>query len=860
MLPRFGVHRRRPRPTQRPGCGAVVPTHRNLELERVTRGIRARLFAQPLDPVQVGRYRIERRIGRGGFGEVFEATDTALKRRIALKVLAQTTRDDWRTEARALASLRHEHVVEIYEAGQASVLGTRRDYLAMELLDGASLAAWLSADRSGDEVAEVFRQTAQALHHAHISGVVHGDFKPSNVIVTPDGQAKIVDFGLARLAVETTAARRGGTARYMAPELVDGPLTPWSDQYAWCVALRDAWPQARWPRWVSRVVVRGTHPDPTRRWPDMHAVAEALNRKHSARRYVLVGALGLGALIYGAQADSVVSDPCLEHAQRWASATASLGTEGARKAFVAVAGAAGAGVWSRVVAYSRLRGEAWTATRLHVCRTEGDVPTPRQHCLDAQLARFGRAVAALADPDAEGTLSALAALQRVAGVDECGVNAPGLARFQSEAAADLYARADAIAQAADHDEPGALQKASELAAEAERKGVLGAAASAKATECSLHATADGFAAKEQACEAAFFLATQAGADRLATRTAMTLVTLMDLTQRFDRAQRWLGEAKARAIALDDVSVSAYVRRREAQLMSAMGDVAAARDVLEPLVAELRQASSLEGLEPAHALRELGIVHETLGQAAQARELFIEARVVASRAVGPAHPLLSEFWHSEGIIDDRLGLVDEAIVAFRRAEQLEREYGGFDQWNSPLLLSLAVVLANDGQVAQASEHLAQAAIAIEGANEPLPLFRAVLLSTTASVDLAAGRAAQARSNASKAVRLIESDLGPDHPQAFYAWLQLAEAHVKLGAPAPAIEAADQALRVGQALRHDDALQALAQTPRAEALAAQGNVVEAIAAASTAEAALRAETPPNTRTLRRLERLRRTLDAH
>jgi len=184
----------------------------------------------------LGKYTIVREIGRGGMGAVYEALDTTLNRRVALKMLMLQHKADpnavrideerFLREAKLTAQLpAHPHVVGVYEAG---ILDGNR-YIAMELIQGVSLLDWWK-DKSiklRQQVA-VLRDTALGVHHAHQHGVIHRDLKPENILVDPAGQPHITDFGLAReLEQRPKDALTGkgmvvGSPHYMSPEAVQG--------------------------------------------------------------------------------------------------------------------------------------------------------------------------------------------------------------------------------------------------------------------------------------------------------------------------------------------------------------------------------------------------------------------------------------------------------------------------------------------------------------------------------------------------------------------------------------------------------------------------------------------------------------
>ena len=187
----------------------------------------------------LGRFLIEERIGSGGFGTVYRAWDERLQRPVAVKVIdrghgaLRVTR-----EAQAVARLAHRNIATLYELASDG----ERTLLVSELIEGETLRALGRRGELNDRlVAKVGADSAAALTHAHRAGVVHRDVKPENILVADDREAKLVDFGIARIAGERTLTATGavvGTLAYMAPEQADGLRPgPAADVYSLALTL-----------------------------------------------------------------------------------------------------------------------------------------------------------------------------------------------------------------------------------------------------------------------------------------------------------------------------------------------------------------------------------------------------------------------------------------------------------------------------------------------------------------------------------------------------------------------------------------------------------------------------------------------
>ncbi|MCY1071004.1 protein kinase [Nannocystis sp. RBIL2] len=278
--------------------------------------VEARLVSPGCAP-RIGRFILIEEVGRGGMGVVFAAFDAELERKVAVKLLhADVPRERLLREAQALAKMDHANLVTIYEAGEDHGQG----YIAMEFVDGRSLAELQrQSPAPWRHWLRIYLEAGRGLHHVHLAGLVHRDFKPDNVLVQRDGRVVVADFGLAKLSAVTApgcadtdpgdatddrlthAGARPGTVRYMAPEqLMGDDCDARSDQYSFCLALWqavhgelplgiherdqiDAWrslghKRLKTPMWFRRILLRGLHPEPRLRWPSMEALLDRLQQ------------------------------------------------------------------------------------------------------------------------------------------------------------------------------------------------------------------------------------------------------------------------------------------------------------------------------------------------------------------------------------------------------------------------------------------------------------------------------------------------------------------------------------------------------------------------------------------------------
>jgi eukaryotic-like serine/threonine-protein kinase len=258
-----------------------------------------------------GRYRLDEVIGRGGMSTVYKAFDTVLERPVAIKLMHREIASDsdqlerFRREARAVAQLNHPHVVSVIDAGEEP-LGDEEDasagtpYIVLEFVDGETLKSVIRRD-GPLEIPQALAyaiEVGRALGAAHEHQIVHRDVKPQNILIDPEGGAKITDFGIARSLTEeglTMAGRVLGTTDYVSPEQALGQsVTPQSDLYSLGIVLYEMLTgdvpfHGETPVAVAMKHVREEVPDVQARRPQISAAtASVIDRalaKNLSQRY-----------------------------------------------------------------------------------------------------------------------------------------------------------------------------------------------------------------------------------------------------------------------------------------------------------------------------------------------------------------------------------------------------------------------------------------------------------------------------------------------------------------------------------------------------------------------------------------------
>ena len=373
----------------------------------------------------IGHFRVVRELGAGGMGVVFEAHDPDLDRRVAIKVVKGGVRSNLLREAQAMARLTHPNVVTVHEVGMID----DQVFVVMELVPGSTLAGWLAEPRPWRDIVATFVAAARGLLAAHHAGLVHRDFKPTNVLVDPTGRARVSDFGLAhgddKLAEGSSPA---GTLAYMAPEQrAGGVVDARADQYAFAIALQEALGPKKAigapPRRIRAAVARALSIDPDERFATMAALIVELDAPLHARRRTAAIAFG-GTVIAGIAAFALLDTArsgdisCADGAalvdRVWSPAVRA----GQLARFVARDPHATAAIGSSLGLVDDWA-QTWKLGRRAACAVGEPQRTARLGCLDRGLHELRAQLAVWAAPDVELANGALRAAAALPSVDEC---------------------------------------------------------------------------------------------------------------------------------------------------------------------------------------------------------------------------------------------------------------------------------------------------------------------------------------------------------------------------------------------------------------------------------------------------------
>ena len=768
-------------------------------------------------------------IGAGGMGVVYAAYDPDLNRRVALKVMqprvGETTgQTRMLREAQALARLAHINVVTVYDVGSVG----DQIFLAMELVEGKTLRDWLrTTPRTWREILAIFAAAGRGLVAAHAAGIIHRDFKPTNVLVGDDGRVRVMDFGLARGGaaaddqLPALAASRDvlgseltqtgnllGTPIYMPPEAYRGDSGEAGDQFSFCVALyealyggrpfdgdREVADSARWivhdpprragvPAWVRDLVRRGLAFEPERRHPSISALVAALERDPT-RRYRRIAL----AVVAGAALTSVAllyahvvgkKEPLCRGAEAKLAGVWDAPRQTTVLAAVQAASANPSETWSRIKPLLDSYAQSWATMYRQTCeatRVRGeqtqDVMTLRMACLDKRLADLGGMTAALTAMERSGWHRAVEAIHALPAIDRCAdVEAlratipPPESPITRHEIARVYAELARARSAAD------AKALTNVSTAAERIGWPPLIAEAQLALVGVTFDSD---TVEHALEAATVAAFAANDDRVLTETFVAYIQYLSIGARFAEAAPYVTRAHAIADRLGDPALTSKLVLAEARVALSANHVERAVTLGKRALAIRTQRFGAQALETAEVHSLLADLLIAAQREADGLEHARIAVAIYRHELGSKHPDLAATLHVQASAEMLLGQLDRALAT--RREQVDIVLAA----RGPEHVDYALALLNESEIelqlhrfGDAIDH-AERAVAILR-NQPAPLL-GIAQAALGGTLVRAGQFARALAPLEEAERLLANAGTRTGFQLRFG--ALAEAHARLG---------------------------------------------------------------------------------
>ncbi|MEM9462339.1 MAG: tetratricopeptide repeat-containing serine/threonine-protein kinase [Myxococcota bacterium] len=776
------------------------------------------------DLTTLGRYVVLGALGQGGMGIVYEAFDRTLDRKVAIKVLHEDLGRDQTArllrEAQAMAKLSHPNVVPVFEANTVD----GQTFVVMELVGGQTLRQWMCQDPRPDwrQCVEVFIGAGEGLAAAHAAGLVHRDFKPSNVLIDDHGRARVLDFGLARWSdveamssdnvgylgtpVENAPYRDGptyagtsrgttldteddkpildqaltktgvvmGTPAYMPPEQMQGGEVDAScDQFSFCVSLYEA--------------VYGERPFAGR---TLTGLMDAIMRGdiRPIPTGSLVPTLLSAILLRGLATDPKERWPSMEvllHELRTlvAPRTRRWMTMGVMTGLVALGGGLALGQYAQVK-------ERCTGAQAQM---DGVWDDARRERVRAAILGTGRSFAASTWERIEPQLTAYANAWIKTHTAACEATSMHgeqphkvldlRMRCLGERRAALRATVDVLADADDEvvtkavrivadlpaltrcDDLEWLEQQSQRVPPPDDPDVAEAveALRVRLTEIKAMQKAGRYAEGLEAAEAVMEQADRLGYPPLVAEVLYRRGELRESTGQYDEAEQDLRQAYTLAVhhQHDLVALDA-VQYLTFVVGTRLARHAEGRHWGETKALPLAQRSG-DPLQEAHALNNLGGVFDSLGDYKSARDYHQRALAIYEKALGPDHPHIAKNLDDLGGVFDSLGDYKSALDCHQRAlANYEKALGPEHPYVAGSLMNLGHVLSSQGDYERAREHYQRTLAIMEKALGPDHPHVAGSLTSLGNVFSSQGDHERAREHHQRALAIHEKALGPNHP--------------------------------------------------------------------------------------------------
>ena len=797
----------------------------------------------------VGHFLIVKELGAGGMGIVFEAYDPDLDRRVALKVVrgpdagsaagARLIR-----EAQAMAKLTHPNVVGVHEVGTVGAGTGRRVFVVMELVRGETLATWLEHPRTWRRIVETFTQAGDGLLAAHHAGLVHRDFKPSNVLVEVGGRVRVTDFGLAFSDDdEEPPLARGsdlvGTPAFMAPEQgARGDVDARADQYSFAVSLDDALSRVpgRAPRRLRAAITRALADDREARFPSLEPLlAELRAAVGSRRRFAMAGALTLAGAAAVAASIALATTPaggatCSDHAELvdelWNPAT----RDALAERFTRVRPSS-----TTAIASTARTLDAWTAAwklgRRAACGADDAQRRARLACLDRGLHELRQQLVVWESADAEVVDRAVRAATALPAPESC-TNAPplqsidpvttqalvsihaleraGRARDAKPAvdlllvrvgsapdpatAAEVFYAAGIVAQATG-DLPRARAHLARAASEAGRAGLDARLVDSLLMQASVVIDEGRPLDSLGLLDAANAIIARVGIDRLERYATLR----GDALTQAGRPRDAIVELR-RAVELVEARAARDPRSRLG-LARALGVLAAAHDSLHEHEEGVRLLARVLAIEEA----ELGPEHPDVGRTlhdlanhqsrllqrdrananlARARAIFVAAHGERHLLVGGTDLSLANLAVSQLRYDDARVYYERALATLSRVLPADHAY------LASVSSGLGTIARDQDRCAEAIPHFERAVAILERTGHGGPNLATHLVNLGACLD-DVGRSAEARKPIERSLALLD-EAGVTDKEKTEQWMVLAEIELHSGNKPQAIAIAERLL--------------------------------------------------------------------